>query len=37
MNPQPFTTSVGDSPRPYGVPGASLVSWRGLPSRLARR
>jgi hypothetical protein len=24
-------------PRPYGVPGASLVSWRGLPSRLARR
>lgn len=20
-------------PRPYGVPGASLVSWRGLPSR----
>ena len=23
--------------RPYGVPGASLVSWRGLPSGLARR
>jgi hypothetical protein len=23
--------------RPYGLPGASLVSWRGLPSRLARR
>jgi MFS family permease len=25
------------SARPYGVPGASLVSWRGLPSGLARR
>jgi hypothetical protein len=23
--------------RPYGVSGASLVSWRGLPSGLARR
>jgi len=23
--------------RPYGAPGASLVSWRGLPSGLARR
>ena len=23
--------------RPYGVPGASLVSWRGLPSGSARR
>jgi hypothetical protein len=23
--------------RPYGVPGASLVSWRGLPSGVARR
>ena len=23
--------------RPYGVPGASLVSWRGLPSGWARR
>src|SRR6188472_497491 len=22
--------------RPYGVPGASLVSWRGLPSGVAR-
>ena len=23
--------------RPYGVPGASLVSWRGLLSGVARR
>jgi hypothetical protein len=23
--------------RPYGVPGASFVSWRGLPSGVARR
>ncbi|HEU5371565.1 MAG TPA: rhodanese-like domain-containing protein [Gaiellaceae bacterium] len=28
---------MGPPTRPYGVPGASLVSWRGLPSRLARR
>ena len=29
--------AAGVLARPYGVPGASLVSWRGLPSGLARR
>jgi hypothetical protein len=32
----PTETGSGQA-RPYGVPGASLVSWRGLPSGLARR
>ena len=34
--PSPSTEALACA-RPYGVPGASLVSWRGLPSGLARR
>ncbi len=30
-------SSAPSSARRYGVPGASLVSWRGLPSGVARR
>jgi hypothetical protein len=33
----PLRTSAIACARPYGVPGASLVSWRGLPSGVARR
>ena len=35
--PRPTRSTQLPRSRPYGVPGASLVSWRGLPSRLARR